>query len=74
MYDIRKINEIVGGIGGNKIRATKIGKKKVLFWQIDGEIVERVLYPVKYCANAQQPLLLLTNEMSNQGAKILSDD
>ena len=31
MCNIKQINKIVGGIGGNKIKATKIGKKKVLF-------------------------------------------
>src|SRR5210317_1868871 len=74
MYDTKEICEKIDGIGGQQILATKIGKKKVLFHQTDGKIVERIMDPVKYCANAQERLLSIPNEMSHHGAKLISND
>jgi hypothetical protein len=43
LYDITPISEVVGGIGGQSIRATKMGRLNVVIKQADGTQVKRVL-------------------------------
>ena len=45
----------------------------MVFRQKDGDLVEQIISPIKYCAAAQEWLLSITNEMSSQGAKLSSN-
>ena len=74
MFDVEVIDETIGLVGGHRIRATKKGKKKVVFRQADGKLVERIIAPIKYCATARERLLSITNEMSGQNAVLSSND
>ncbi len=47
MYNIKDINEEIGGVGSN-IKATKKGKLRCLAVQADGSSTEKALDPVKY--------------------------
>ena len=40
MFDVKIIDKTGGGVGGHEIKATKKGKKKVVFQQADGRLVE----------------------------------
>ena len=71
IYDTEIIDEIVGGISSD-VRATKKGKVRCLFKQVDGSSTEKVL-SVKYCEQARDSVLSLTAEMSN-GATLGSSD
>ena len=71
MYDVETIKEAIGGVGDDVI-ATRKGKLRCLVKQADGSSTQRVLSPVKYCENAREGLLSITNEMSN-GATLGSD-
>ena len=70
--DVEDIDEEVQGIGANKIRALKKGKKRCRFVQKDGTEIERVLYPAKYVEGLGQDLFSITAEISNGG--VLSSD
>eukprot|EP01083_Nonionella_stella_P004795 13981_1 len=72
MFDVVYIDEVVGGIGDQLLRATKKGKKRVKIQQADGSSMEKVLNPVKYCAKAKEKLFSITRELS-EGAKLASD-
>ncbi len=72
MYDVEPIDESIGGIGPDPLRATKKGKKKCLIKQADGTLTEKVLYPCKYAADASDNLFSITAEL-NHGAQITND-
>ena len=74
MFDFRFINEKITGIGGQSVMATKVGKKKVLFVQGNRKVTERIISPVKYCPNIKERLISITSEMTNEGAKLSSND
>ena len=72
LYDITPISEVVGGIGGQSIRATKMGRLNVVIKQADGTLVRRVLYLVKYCLGATERIWSLNQELND--ARLSTDD
>eukprot|EP00984_Skeletonema_dohrnii_P022875 scaffold11976_cov67-Skeletonema_dohrnii-CCMP3373.AAC.1 len=72
MYEVESIDEPIAGIGRDCIRATKKGKKLCQIEHSDGTIVEKVLSPCKFAAEASDNLLSITAELSN-GADLSKD-
>lgn len=73
MYDVKNINELIGGIGPDAIVATKMGKKKCVIKQANGSTIEKILYPCKYSKDASDNLCSITSEQS-KGATLSSDE
>ncbi len=65
MEDVVLIDKKVVGVN-SKVHVTLKGKKKCRFKQIDGIIVERVLYPAKFVRGLEEPLFSITWELSNR--------
>ncbi len=74
MFDFRYGNEKVTGIVGQIVTATKMGKKKVLFIQVNDKVTECIIIQVKYCPNIKARLISITSKISKEGVKLSSDD
>ncbi len=53
VFDFRKVFKKFTGIGGKPVTVWKVGKKKVLFVQANGKVIEYILSSVKHYPNAK---------------------